>query len=344
MQTKRVFFEEMLETFIAALLSTGIAGERAGKCARIIAESTFDGVESHGIRRVIPLIEAIHSGSVDGNAEPELMQAHGAIEIWDGHFGIGPLNASHAVDRAIELAEIHGVGCTGLRYTTHWLRAGSYGWQAVNRGAALICWTNTISNMQAWGAAEKTVGNNPMVIAVPHPERPIVLDMAMSQYALGTLSVAATQNKTLEVPAGYDSNGDLSTDPSVVIESGQILPAGFWKGSGLAIVLDALAVFLTGGNSTADFDRVGTERGVSQVFLAFAPEHSHGDEIYRALLGNITSTLSAATPRDSSKPVRYPGKGTTDRRRQNMELGVEVDVELWNRICSLVDNRTLAEE
>ena len=270
MQTTNVPFDKMISTFDTALTTTGISVEKTKLCARIITQSTFDGIESHGIRRLLPLIEAIGNGAVDGGATPELVHGHGALEIWDGHFGIGPFNATHATGRAMELARTHGIGCVGMRYTTHWLRAGTYGWQAVEENKALICWTNTISNMPAWGAAEKSVGNNPLVIAVPHPERPIVIDMAMSQYSLEALTLAAKREQSLNVPAGYDADRNLSCDPGAVIDSGAVLPAGFWKGSGLALVLDALAVFLTGGNSTADFDRLGQERGVSQVFLAFA--------------------------------------------------------------------------
>jgi 3-dehydro-L-gulonate 2-dehydrogenase len=332
MNTITISFETMVAAFTAAIESGGVAPERAATCARIIAQSTFDGIESHGIRRLLPLVAALRSGEIDGAAVPEPVSSHGAIEVWDGKLGIGPLNATFATGRAMALAGEHGIGCAGLRNTTHWLRAATYGRQAVESGFALICWTNTISNMGAWGAADRSVGNNPMVIAVPHRERPLVLDMAMSQYSLGSIHLAAERGKTLEVPGGYDEAGELSNDPKRIIESGRVLPAGFWKGSGLAILLDALAVLLTGGNSTAAFDRMGSERGVSQVFLAFDPAHAAGGATTEALVGEVTAALGRATPLDASRPVHYPGEGTLERRRRNMEHGVEVERELWERI------------
>ena len=89
------------------------------------------------------------------------------------------------MERAIALGREHGMGCVALANTNHWMRGGTYGWQAVDAGAIGICWTNTMANLPAWGAAEPRVGNNPLVIAVPHARGPVVLDMAMSQFSSG---------------------------------------------------------------------------------------------------------------------------------------------------------------
>ncbi|STM18251.1 2,3-diketo-l-gulonate reductase [Escherichia coli] len=46
------------------------------------------------------------------------------------------------MDRAIELAADHGIGLVALRNANHWMRGGSYGWQAAEKGYIGICWTN----------------------------------------------------------------------------------------------------------------------------------------------------------------------------------------------------------
>lgn len=38
------------------------------------------------------------------------------------------------MDRAIELASDHGIGLVALRNANHWMRGGSYGWQAAEKG------------------------------------------------------------------------------------------------------------------------------------------------------------------------------------------------------------------
>lgn len=55
------------------------------------------------------------------------------------------------MDRAIELASDHGIGPVALRNANHWMRGGSYGWQAAEKGYIGICWTNSIAVMPPWG-------------------------------------------------------------------------------------------------------------------------------------------------------------------------------------------------
>ena len=137
-----------------------------------------------------------------------------------------------------------GLGLVGLNNTTHWMRGGSYGWQAADEGFAAICWTNTESCMPPWGARTVGIGNNPLIIAVPGKNGHVVLDMAMSQYSYGKLQVTRLKNEELPFPGGFDKNGDLTTHPGTIEHTQRILPTGYWKGSGLAIVLDILTARL----------------------------------------------------------------------------------------------------
>ena len=105
-----------------------------------------------------------------------------------GGGGPGNLNAQASMSRAMALGREHGIGCVALGNTNHWMRGGTYGWQAADAGMIGICWTNTLANLPAWGAKMPGLGNNPLVIAVPRPEGHVVLDMAMSQFSYGALA------------------------------------------------------------------------------------------------------------------------------------------------------------
>ena len=86
------------------------------------------------------------------------------------------------------LARTHGIGLVALAETSHWMRGGSYGWQAADRGLFAICWSNTLPNLPAWGTVTPGLGNNPLVLAIPRADGPVVLDMAMSQFSYGTMT------------------------------------------------------------------------------------------------------------------------------------------------------------
>lgn len=196
----RVPYETVKSTVTQAFLNLGLSQEKAEKCAEIHTESSLEGIESHGLNRVPRFAEYVQKGWVDINAEPELVGAKGAVENYDGHLGIGTLNATFCMDRAVALAKEHGIGCVALKNTTHWMRGGSYAWQAAQAGFIGISWTNTESCMPMWGSKVPGVGNNPFCIAIPRKSGPIVLDMAMSQYAYGKLGCLSSGRQAAAFP------------------------------------------------------------------------------------------------------------------------------------------------
>ncbi|MGC9199993.1 MAG: 3-dehydro-L-gulonate 2-dehydrogenase [Acidobacteriaceae bacterium] len=349
---RRVEFAELQGRIELVLLALGMAPARAALGARLIAETDRDGVRTHGVARLPRFAQWVQSGVIDPRAGPEKVAGFGAIERWTGRRGPGNLAAYSAMQRAMELAREHGLGCVALADTSHWMRAGTYGWQAADAGFAALCWSNTLPNMPPWGAGSTALGNNPLVIAVPRRvlspgegagrSAPIVLDMAMSQFSYGALASYRARGEALPVPGGYDEYGRLTTDAAAIERSQRALPIGYWKGSGLAFVLDVLAAMLSGGLATHDLSPDPLkEVGQSQVFLAIAPASVETmEELSRFAQGasmaqRAVDALHAAKPIHSGEPVRYPGEGTLRSREESMLLGVAVEDEAWEAFVQL---------
>jgi len=333
-------YGEMKAVIARILESRGMPAPRAERCAEIFAQSSLDGVYTHGVYRVAAFVKAIEDGYVDVHAEPVLVDRLHLFERYDARFGPGMLNASFAMERAMELAAQWGFGIAALKNSNHWMRGGTYGWQAAEAGFIGICWTNTESVMPPWGAAEPKIGNNPLVIAVPRKSGPVVLDMAMSQFSTGRLGLYLMQNAELPVPGGFDRNGELTRDPAAVLDSGRLLPAGFWKGSGLSVMLDLLAALLAKGRSTADIDRLrdgdaASCYGCSQVFIAVDVKSVVGEAFAEALAEDAVETLRRAAGEGGGR-VRYPGEQTLRIRSENLQNGIPVDAEKWREIQNLL--------
>jgi len=325
----RVSYRELFDAVLRALATTGLEPDRAALCARLIADASRDGVASHGLNLVPRLVAMIRSGVVDVHARPVKVAAHGALERWDGRSGVGTLNAYACMEAAIALARAHGIGCVALANTNHWMRGGTYGWQAAEAGVIGLCWTNTLPNLPPWGAATPRVGNNPLVIAVPRGQSGgahVVLDMAMSQFSYGALASYRMRHEPLPVPGGFDSAGELTTDPAAIEASKRPLPIGFWKGSGLALMLDMMAALLSGGRATHEIPaHPEQESGLSQVFIAADATTLSGWAEGSRTIDAIVEDLQA----------RYPGERTLATRRQNMEEGVPVEPSIFEQVCSL---------
>jgi 3-dehydro-L-gulonate 2-dehydrogenase len=332
----RVPYDDLYAALIRAMKSLGLADDRAAHCARLFAETTRDGVYTHGLNRFPRFAASVANGSVDVNAEPTKVAGLGAIERWDGNRGVGNLNATICMQRAITLAKEHGMGGVALANTNHWMRGGSYGWQAAEQGLFAICWSNTLANMPVWGATSPTLGNNPIIIAVPRPGGHVVLDMAMSQFSYGTIAAYSKRGQPLPVDGGFDVAGNLTKDAAAIEASQRALPVGYWKGSGFALVLDMLAAMLSGGNATYQIPMEPVrETGLSQIFLAIDPTSVASPQELTRIAEGILGSLRGATPVDPKKPVRYPGEQTLQLREENLRLGVPVDPEIWQRISDI---------
>jgi 3-dehydro-L-gulonate 2-dehydrogenase len=331
-----VRFAELQRVMREILIGLDMEPQRAHDCATLFAAASRDGVASHGVNRFSRFVAMIRNGSVDVNARPTRVAAFGGLERWNGQRGPGNLNAGSSMARAIELAREHGLGAVGLANTNHWMRGGSYGWQAADAGVIGICWTNTLPNLPPWGASVPLVGNNPLVIAVPRQQGHVVLDMAMSQFSYGALATHKLRGEQLPVVGGYDSRGELSRDPAEIEVTGRLLPIGFWKGSGLALMLDMVAVMLSGGQATHEIPPLPErETGLSQVFLAVDPTRVGGDTAAAGAVEAIIEHLHAGAAA-AGEQVRHPGERTLETRRRSLTDGVAVDESIWHEVVGLL--------
>lgn len=337
----KVSFNEMKSTVKQAFLNVGLSEKQADICAQIHTETSCDGIFSHGLNRVARFVDYVNKGWVDIQAKPELIKSLASMEIYDGCRGIGITNALFATERAMALAKENGVGIVGMRNTTHWMRGGTYGWKAAQQGYAAMCWTNTESCMPAWGAKNTRLGNNPFVMAVPMEEGAMVLDMAMSQYAYGKLQVTRLKGEKLPFPGGYDKEGNLTDEPGPIEESMRILPTGYWKGSGMAILLDAMAAFLTAGSPTNEIDKVdqGSCTGASQVYMVFDPAHFGGAEWSETMAKSVADYVKTSTPAEGCHEVFYPGEMEMRNRANFMRSGIPVDDGVWAEVQQLAERK-----
>ena len=331
----RIPVTEIESRLVQVLVRHGFSYAKANICKEVFIGNSLEGVYSHGVNRFIKFIGYVKDGHIQPNHDAICKHAVGSIEQWDGQSGPGPINAITSTDRAMELATKNGIGCVALANTNHWMRGGTYGWRAAKKGFVFIGWSNTIANMPAWGAVDSRLGNNPLVIAVPHKNEAIVLDMAMSQYSYGALEVAQLKNEKLSVPGGYDEFGKLSYDPAAIKKSWRALPIGYWKGAGLSLLLDILATLLSGGLSVSEISKDGIEAKLSQVFIAIDISKLHNFKSIASAIDQILEDYKKSVPEKEGKNIRYPGENILKIRAENLELGIPVYKSMWEEIQRL---------
>ena len=331
----RIKAEEMKATFIEKLKAHGITDMKiADECAAIMVENSVNGVYSHGVNRFPRMISYIDKGYIKPDMRPSLVQSFGAFEKWDGNLGMGNTNARICMDRAIALAKQFGIGCVALKNTNHWMRGGQYGLQAADAGCVGICWSNTQPNMPAWGGVDCRIGNNPFILCVPKEGGHLMMDGAMSQFSYGKLETTRLAGKKLPVIGGYDTNGELTDDPGEIEKSKRLIPMGYWKGSGMSILLDMIATILSDGNSVCEVGKLGgDEYALSQIFIAIDAERT--TDRREALLDNIIEDVKNSIPVSEKSRPRVPNERSNRVREENLADGIPVDESVWQTILAL---------
>lgn len=331
----RVKYDDMVKEFIRVLNKYGITGKDAEISAKLYADASRDGVYTHGLNRFPKFIKSIQNGSVDVTKRAVLKESFGSLERWNGQKGPGNLNAYIAMNRCIELAKEHTVGVVGLSNTNHWMRPGNYGLMATENDCIGIMWTNTVPNMPAWGGKDAKVGNNPVVFAVPHKDEPVLLDVAMSMFSYGKLEKLKREGKETPVDGGFNKDGKITRNPAEILETHQVFPIGYWKGSGLSLVLDLIAAAVAGGNTSRIVGTLPTETSLSQFFMCIDlskfPDRERIDEEIEKTLEDIRHSI----PMDESKPVHAPGDGTRKVREESMRDGILVDDGIWQSVLEM---------
>ncbi len=200
-----------------------------------------------------------------------------------------------------------------------------------------ISWTNTESVMPAWGGRDSRVGNNPFVIAVPRKKGHIVLDMAMSQYSYGKLQTTRLKGRKLPFPGGFDEDGNLTDEPGPIEASMRILPMGYWKGSGFAIMLDVLAAVLSEGAPTNAIDQIqqGSCTGCSQIFILIDPAKLGGEKFTEEIANSVVDYVHKSIPAEDSTGTLYPGENALTTRQKQMKVGILVDDAVWSEVLAL---------
>ena len=332
----RVSYDTMLKEFKRVLIKKGFQEKRSEEAAEIFAQNSLAGVYSHGLNRFPKVVEYLEKGEIDPDITTECELQLGAFERWNGHRGFGPLNARQAMERACELAKQYGIGIVALADNNHWMRGGSYGFQAADAGCIGICWSNTKPNMPAWGGRDQKIGNNPLVFAIPRSDgRHVVIDCAVSQFSYGKIEDYRLRGLPLPVPGGYDSNGQITTDPAEIYKTKRVLPMGYWKGSGISIALDMIAAVLSGGNAVHTIGSFGDEVGLSQIMIAIDPSKTNTAQETDDIVNSIIDDIKASEPIEEGCSVLYPGEPEALTIEDNLKNGIPVIEEKWNQVLNM---------
>jgi LDH2 family malate/lactate/ureidoglycolate dehydrogenase len=192
------------------------------------------------------------------------------------------------------------------------------------------------NHMAPWGGIDLLLSTNPLAIAVPAGNRPIVLlDMATTVAAYGKVKLAAQQGES--IPEGWmiDRLGNPITDPKRSAE-GSLVPIGGYKGYGLALMIGLLAGALNNaavGKGTVDFNaHHDAVTNTGQVMIAVDPKAFGDEQQFIERVIQLVDDLKNSKRLPGNDEIRIPGEGAAKKMAERLEQGIPISPELMQAL------------
>ena len=189
--------------------------------------------------------------------------------------------------------------------------------------------------MPPWGGRDARLGNNPITLAIPHGDTPVLVDVAMSMFSYGKLEVYKRSGRPLPVDGGLNKDQQPTRNAAEILETHESYPIGYWKGSGLSLALDLIASALAGGHTTRQVGELPLETELSQVFICIDLDSLPDKENIAANVEATLRDMETSTPVEEGRPVHFPGAHMAEVRSDNMENGIPVEEAIWQQVLAL---------
>ena len=326
------------ENFIAqALVSVQVPAADAKLIGQLMVKSDLVGADGHGIFRLPAYLKRIRAGGVNLKPNIRIEREQGATALINGDNGLGHLVMNKAVEVAIQKVKEHSVCWIGSHYGNHSGAASVYVRKLAEQGyIGIYMAVGNANHMAPWGGIDLLLSTNPIAIAVPAGDHPMVLlDIATTVAAYGKVKLAAQKGETMPDDWMIDRQGQPITDPKRSGE-GSLLPIGGYKGYGLAVMIGLLAGALNNaavGKGTIDFNAhhdLITNTG--QTIIAVDPSaFGDRDEFIKRVIALVDDLKSSSTL-PGVKEIRVPGEGAAKVMAERMRQGISLTPELLDAL------------
>ncbi|HXG40285.1 MAG TPA: Ldh family oxidoreductase, partial [Candidatus Limnocylindrales bacterium] len=126
--------EALADWTVRLVEAAGTPPEIATDVGEVLVAADRRGIASHGTARLPNYLALIEAGVMDPAATPVLEGGRAAFARFDARNGWGHHAGRVAVDHAIEVARVSGIGMTVVRNSNHYGIAAWYALRAARQG------------------------------------------------------------------------------------------------------------------------------------------------------------------------------------------------------------------
>lgn len=272
-------YAEAYDLALSLLLDAGFSRQRATTITEAILLADVWGLPSHGLLRLPYYLDRCAAGGYRADAELATATDTGPLVTLDGGGGLGHWQVAAATELARERCLRYGIAAVAVADSGHCGALGAYTLPLVDAGLAGLVFSNGPAVMAPWGSNTRLLSTSPIAAGIPIPERPAIVDLALSAVARGTIAAKAQAGEPLPEGWALDADGEPTTDAQTALH-GLLAPLGGAKGFALAFLVESLTGGMIGPNLSADvpdfFDPECNHRpqGIAHLVVALDPRRT----------------------------------------------------------------------
>ncbi len=334
-ETATLSISELEALIASALVASKTSEPNARSVALALAQAEIDGQKGHGLSRVPSYAAQARAGKVDGHAVPQVRQTRPGALMVDAANGFAFPAFDLAIARLPALAAANGIAAAGFVRSHHFGVVGRHVERLAEAGLVALAFGNTPKAIAPWGGRRPLYGTNPIAFAAPQRGRPpLVVDLALSLVARGRILTAAQKGEPVPADWAVDEEGRPTTDAQAALK-GALQPIGGAKGAALALMVEALAVALTGAQfgfeASSFFDADGPPPGVGQLLVAIDPGAFAGKDAFVERMAALAGMI------EGDAGARLPGSRRLALRAKAAAEGVAVDTRLLAEVRAMAE-------
>ncbi len=297
-----------------------------------VVDSEAEGIHSHGWARLPTYCEHAKIGKINGNAMPTWQQTSPAAIRVDAVGGF----AHPAIDLGLThfLSLTKKMGIAAMAVTNSYI-CGVVGYhmkRIAEAGLVALGFVNAPASIAPYGGKRAVVGTNPIACGIPRQDAPpLVIDQSSSVVAKSEVVVHKQNGQPIPLGWAFDKHGQPTTDAEAALDGGTMAPIGKYKGANLALLVELMAVGMTGATLGIHASSFATNEGGSprtgQFFIGMQPTGLAGPDFYEKIESLFTSIAE-------QEGARLPGSSRLANRERIVEEGVTIRKVLYERLLA----------
>lgn len=309
----------VIEEKLLSLLTEHFGADKAQRISDVILYAEQHGIEGQGLAKLAGT-EPLQS--IKPEAELEISHKSDVSCQINAHRQPSFYAAQTGVDIAINIAKRKGIAVVGINGVYSSIGSLAYYVERIAQEDMIgIVMAQCPPSIAPFGVLPPLFGTNPLGVAFPTNDKPVVFDMATAAITWYGLVLAKMRGQTIPDGLAIDTNGNLTNDPKAAMD-GAILPFGnSAKASGLAMMVEMMAGPLVGATGcNVNFD------GDWGVFiLAFKPSLLVDTEVFKTNASAMIEIIRKA-PTVNGEKVRLPGDRANAFKENVLQTGmIELD-------------------